>query len=221
MAYTRVIVQGTFPGGEVWSTSAAFSYFASAFSGFNQSQCESIVTRLLTNIPTATWPASLKTLLAAQGAITGWRVETRQENEAISAVAENAYSSPVAGTGSASKTLQDAVVVSLRTATPGARGRGRMYWPALGASLDGQFRLTTPSAANVADGAKTLLKLIGDQLNAELAANSIVATVELAVRSQTLHECNPVVRLQVGNVLDTQRRRRDSLTEAYATTSYP
>ena len=214
-------MQGTFPGGEVWSTSAAFSYFASSFSGFNQSQCESIVTRLLTNIPTATWPASLKTLLAAQGAITGWRVETRQENEAISAVSENAYASPVAGTGSASKTLQDAVVISLRTATPGARGRGRMYWPALGASLDGQFRLATPSASNVADGAKTLLKLIGDQLNAELAANSIVATVELAVRSQTLHECNPVVRLQVGNVLDTQRRRRDSLVEAYATTSYP
>lgn len=221
MAYTRVIVQGTFSGGEVWSTSVAYSYFASTFGGFNQAQCESIVSRLLTNIPAATWPASFKTLISNQASIVGWRVETRQENEAISAVAENAYGTAIGGTSAANKTPQDAVVLSLRTSTPGARGRGRMYWPALNAALDTTFHLATPSPATIATDAKTLLKLIGDQLNAELAANSIVATVELAVRSQTLHECNPVVRIQVGNVLDTQRRRRDSLVEAYASTSYP
>lgn len=221
MAYSRVIVQGTFGGGEVWSVGVAYSYFASAFSGFSQAQCESIITRLITNIPAATWPASLRTLVSGSGLIVGWRVETRQEDEKISAVAENAYGTPIGGTGGASKTPQDAIVISLRTTTPGARGRGRVYWPAIGASLDASFKLTSPTSTAITNDAKTLFKLIGDQLNAELAANSIVATVELAVRSQTLHECNPVVRLQVGNVLDTQRRRRDALVEAYATTSYP
>lgn len=221
MAYSRVIVQGTLGGGEVWSVGVAYSYFASTFGGFNQAQCESIITRLITNIPTATWPTPLRSLISGGAQIIGWRVETRQEDEKISAVAENAYSTPIAGTGGSTKTPQDCIVISLRTTTPGARGRGRVYWPAIGASLDASFKLSAPAAPAIADAAKTLFKLIGDQLNAELAANSIVATVELAVRSQTLHECNPVVRLQVGNVLDTQRRRRDALVEAYSTTSYP
>lgn len=221
MAYTKVIVKGSFGGLEEWSTGANFSFFASVFGGFNQTQCESIVQRLLTNLPTATWPATLKALISNQGSITGWRVETHQEDETISAVAENSYAAPIVGVGSASKSPQDAIVISLRTAKPGARGRGRMYWPALGAGLSASFKLSGPLPAAIAADAKTLLKLIGDQLNAELAANSIVATVELAVRSQTAHDNNPVVRLQVGDVLDTQRRRRDALVEAYAVTAYP
>lgn len=221
MAYTRVIVKGAFSGVETWSSGANYSFFASVFGGFNQTQCESIVQRLITNIPLASWPTNLRNLLSTGGSITGWRVETHQEDESISAVAENNYGTAVAGLTGGTKSLQDAVVISLRTATPGARGRGRMYWPALGASLGVGFKVASPTPAAIATDAKALLKLIGDQLNAELAANSIVATVELAVRSQVAHHNNPVIRLQVGDVLDTQRRRRDALVEAYAVTTYP
>lgn len=221
MAYTRVIVKGSLGGVEEWSTGASFSFFASVFSGFNQTQCESIVQRLLTNIPLASWPTALRNLLAVGNSITGWRVETHQEDESISAVAENNYAVPVAGLTTPTKTPQDAVVISLRSGTPGARGRGRMYWPALGANLGATFKLTSPTPGAIAADARTLLKLIGDQLNAELAANSIVATVELAVRSQVSHDNNPVIRLQVGDVLDTQRRRRDALAEAYSVVAYP
>lgn len=221
MAYTRVIVQGSLQGVETWSTGANFSFFASVFGGFNQTQCESIVQRLLTNITTAQFPTSLRALLSTSGSITGWRVETHQEDESISAVAENNYATAVLGSGSATKSPQDCVVFSLRSGTPGARGRGRMYWPALGCTLGTGFKISGPAPAAIAGDAKALLNLIGDQLNAELAANSVVATVELAVRSQVAHDNNPVIRLQVGDVMDTQRRRRDALVESYAVTAYP
>lgn len=221
MAYTRVIVQGSFSGVETWSSGVNFSFFASVFGGFSQTQCESIVQRLITNIPLATWPAALRALLSTTGSITGWRVETHQEDESISAVAENNYAAAIAGTGGATKSPQDCVVFSLRSGTPGARGRGRMYWPALGCTLGAGFKISAPTPLAIAGDAKALLKLIGDQLNAELAANSVAATVELAVRSQVGHENNPVIRVQVGDVLDTQRRRRDALVESYAVTAYP
>ena len=104
---------------------------------------------------------------------------------------------------------------------PGARGRGRVYWPALGATLGSDFALTTPASDVIALAAATLFDLIGDQINAEWAANSIAVTTELAVRSVTDHQSRTVVRLQVGNRMDTQRRRRDRLVENYAVQSYP
>ena len=47
------------------------------------------------------------------------------------------------------------------------------------------------------------------------------ATVELAVRSITGHTSYQVNQLRAGDVLDTQRRRRDKLVESYATSQYP
>jgi hypothetical protein len=40
---------------------------------------------------------------------------------------------------------------------------------------------------------------------------------DLSVRSTTSHATHHVNRIQIGNVIDTQRRRRDTLIEAYAT----
>ncbi|MGK4456075.1 hypothetical protein, partial [Klebsiella pneumoniae] len=72
-------------------------------------------------------------LLSTNGSVTGFRVENRGEDEELLNVGEAAYTSPITGTGTASKSPQDAITISLRTSTPGARGRGRIYWPALGA----------------------------------------------------------------------------------------
>lgn len=136
-------------------------------------------------------------------------------------VGEANYPGPISGANPPSKSPQDALVFSLRTGQPGARGRGRMYWPACGASTSPDFKLSAPrNDQAVADMAK-LLDLIGDQLNAELAANSLVATVELAVRSIANHTCYQVSQLRAGDVLDTQRRRRDKLSESYAVSAYP
>jgi hypothetical protein len=41
------------------------------------------------------------------------------------------------------------------------------------------------------------------------------------VRSKTTHTTPHAVRLQVGNIVDTQRRRRDSLPESYSNITFP
>jgi predicted fused transcriptional regulator/phosphomethylpyrimidine kinase len=43
----------------------------------------------------------------------------------------------------------------------------------------------------------------------------------LAVRSKTTKTTPHVVRIQGGDVVDTQRRRRDNLPEAYSSLSFP
>lgn len=136
-------------------------------------------------------------------------------------VSETILSPVVAGSGAHSKTPQDAVVLSLRTSTPGARGRGRLYWPAQGASLSSVFQMTTPTPANTAGGAKTWLQAINSAMDGVYIAQASALRVALSVRSVTDHVCRDVTSIQVGSILDTQRRRRDALPETYSTVTYP
>lgn len=221
MSYQKTILQGNLGSAENWSISLSWRNFELFPAVMTQEMVESLALRLVTNIGATQFGTYLRTLLSTSATITGWRVEQRDEGEELTNVGEAAYATPVAGTGSPSKSPQDALVVSLRTTTPGARGRGRVYWPALGAALGADFALTAPGSQQVVDAAASLFDLIGDQINAEWAANSIAVTTELAVRSVTDHQSRKVVRLQVGNRLDTQRRRRDRLVENYAVASYP
>lgn len=221
MAYIRTILKGSLGAVEVWSTSTNWGIFGIHPDSPDQALVDGILARLITYTTVTNVPASFKTLLSSGSSITGWRVELRGENELTLSVAEGLLGTPVTGGGSASKTPQDAVVFSLRTSTPGPRGRGRMYFPAVGASLSAAFQLTGPSPAGIAADAKTWLNAIGSQMNAYFASISSVLTVVLSVRSQTDHVCRNVNQIQVGAVLDTQRRRRDSLPETYASVSYP
>lgn len=221
MTYLRVIALGSLSGVEEWSSGVSYRFFQLSFVDMSQAQLESLVQRLITNVTTSTLGSSLKSALSPAATLTGWRVESHGEDERLLAVAQNNYAAAISGTGSATKSPQDSIVFSFRTDTPGARGRGRTYWPALGLTLGAGFKLAPATVTGLAGDAKALYKLIGDQINAELAANSLAATVELAVRSGTDHVSRFVNRLQVGDVLDTQRRRRDNLVEAYTVVSYP
>ena len=221
MTYLRVIALGSLSGVEEWSSGVSYRFFQLSFVDMSQAQLESLVQRLITNITNSTLGTNLRTALSTSATLTGWRVESHGEDERLLAVAQNNYATALTGTGGASKSPQDSIVFSFRTDTPGARGRGRTYWPALGLSLGTGFKLAPTIVSGLAGDAKALYKLIGNQINAELAANSLAATVELAVRSGTDHVSRYVNRLQVGDVLDTQRRRRDALVEAYTVVSYP
>lgn len=221
MTYLKVQMLGAIAPSELFSCTICYR-FASVFGTvMSQAMLESAAARLVNQITATTMGANLRSILSTAGSITGWKISQHEENEKVVSVGQANYPAPLAGIGAPSKTPQDSVVISLRTGTPGARGRGRIYVPALAATLGTGFKFTAPGPAAMAADAKALFKLIGDQLNLELAQNSFVATVELAVRSVTAHECFYVNRLQVGDILDTQRRRRDALPEAYVSTSYP
>lgn len=100
---------------------------------------------------------------------------------------------------------QVAVGISLRTGTPGPKGRGRFYLPACSSSIlasDGRVPLVTR---------ETLV----DEFAAYIG--SVTATLAgglSVVYSRTHHQAYPVTSVQGGDVWDTQRRRRNNLPES-------
>lgn len=221
MGYVKVTIAGRMDGNEIWNTSASYNIVGVGSHIISFEMAQSIANRLVANITAAKIPLPLKALLSTSASIAGWRVDGYDDNEVNTAQGYASYASAVQGTANAAKTPQDAVVFSLRTNHAGRNGRGRMYWPAFGAVLGAYWKLSVPTPAETALGAATLLDLIGDQINAELAANSLTETVELCVRSRTDKASYRVSSIQVGDILDTQRRRRNKLIEAYVTQSYP
>ncbi len=97
---------------------------------------------------------------------------------------------------------QNAVVVSLRTALPTRAGRGRFYLPGPVVTTLVGGRLTAGIVTTVVNAAADLIGTMNDS----------GATVEIYHR--TSKTGTAVTSFDVGDVLDTQRRRRDKLVEA-------
>jgi len=219
--YIKTIFKGSIGTVETWSTSVTWGIFGLAPDAENQAEADGLAAAIRAATGVTNLPATLRTLMSTQLQITTLRVERRAEDETTLNVSEGLFSAAIAGTGTATKTPQDSLVLSLRSSTPGARGRGRMYWPAVGASLNSTFQVSTPTPAGVAADAKTWLNAIGTAMNGYWTSASITRSAVLSVRSTTDHLCRDINTIQVGSVLDTQRRRRDALPEAYVSVSYP
>ena len=99
--------------------------------------------------------------------------------------------------------FQCATVISLLTASATRHGRGRFYLPPLAASflLNGKLNTTAMTTLDTAWTA------FFDSLNTD--------GVNPVVRNRTGHVSTPVTSARVGDVIDTQRRRRNKLTETY------
>lgn len=101
-----------------------------------------------------------------------------------------------------------AVCISLKTALNNRRGRGRFYLPSPQMDVNGAGGLLTTSAQD----------LFADYCEAYFTPIIIGAeTYFPTVASKTGGLLNPVTSFKVGNVFDSQRRRRDRLTEVYDT----
>lgn len=221
MSYWRVIVKGSLGSVEKWSTSYAYGIVGLSPDVADQATTDAMMTAIRTATTSGNVTANLLSLLSTAGNIEAIRVERRSESEGVLNVSEGLLTTPLLGTGSANKTPQDAVVMSLRTSTPGARGRGRSYWPALNSTLSASFQLTTPVPANLPGNTKTWLQAINTAMDGVYIAQASALRVALSVRSVTDHVCRDVTSIQVGTVLDTQRRRRDDLPESYSSVAYP
>lgn len=97
--------------------------------------------------------------------------------------------------------FQCAPVVSLRTNLATRAGRGRFYAPAVAVSHVVNGRLTSAAQnALLAGGVDMITTFSGAGLDAVLY-------------SRTTHATQSIVRIDVGDVIDTQRRRRNKLAE--------
>jgi len=105
--------------------------------------------------------------------------------------------------------FQCATVVSLLTASATRHGRGRFYLPPLAVSVIDQGRVSAASLA-VLDTAWTAFF-------ASLNTDNITPVV----RNRTGHVSTTVTSARIGDVIDTQRRRRNKLTETYTVVAVP
>lgn len=207
----KVSITGVMPGGEVWSINPVWRMNVQN-QAVTVSQCQAIVTA----VNAITVPTAFRPIFNLTTGITGCRVEARTNEGVLQSLAEGTRASTIFGTGTADHPYQNAIVLSLRSPLAGASGRGRLYMPATGLALNGPtLRPTAATVLAILGGSKAYLGLIGG------AVTSIVSDTILAVWSRKLNTTLGVTRVQMGDVVDTQRRRRDSMIENYQELAYP
>lgn len=214
MSYVRVCILGTLVSEERWSVNPTFDPTGEFGSTVNQVALDLAAKTIAEISPTA----GMSQLMSSAAKLTGVRLEVRDDtSDGLIGISEYTLPTPWGGGTPVTLPPQAAVVVSLRTTTPGGSGRGRIYWPALGATLNSTGRLTSPTTDTVATGFKTYFASV----RGALATAFPLIGFDLAVRSKTTRTTPHVVRLQVGNIIDTQRRRRDAIRESYSTLDIP
>lgn len=211
MGLFRLEIQGTSPlPGEVWSV--GLNWFSPRvlvpFSDLRDWATAS-------GVAIKALPATgLIGALSTAGAVTKIRTEERDAaDDSLVQAAEYTLPSPATGAGTISKTLQTSAVISLLTGRPGRSYRGRAYWPtwAYSGTATGMFGGT--DITNFLAAFKAIVDAI------IVAGDTVVPDMELelVVRSRLLHESTTVTLYAMGNVPDTQRRRRDAAIETYTT----
>jgi hypothetical protein len=214
LSYVRVSILGNLFSEEVWSINPVFDPSFEFPGGVDQTALDAATLA----IANRTVPTSLRAAMSGVASRTGARCEVRDDaTDALIGISTQGSATPTAGTGGNFLTPQSAVVFSIRTNTPGGSGRGRVYWPAMGVTLTTAGRISAPSTSTMAADMKSYL--LG--MRSDLAAAFPTIGFDLAVRSKTTHTTPHAVRLQVGNIVDTQRRRRDNLPESYVQVAFP
>lgn len=128
---------------------------------------------------------------------------------------EKRWPSGLASGGTASGVPQVALAVTLRSdRTRGPLSRGRFFLPtsaAPGGGTDGP-RISTLGATNVANQVVTLIRDLNQWPGVD-ATDAAVCLVSPGGRGLPDGGVEPVIRVEVGRLLDTQRRRRTDLPE--------
>lgn len=207
----KLSILGQMPGGEVWSVNPTW-FLLNAPVTVSATQIAAIAT----NADAVTVPTAMRTMMATSTLFTGIRAEARDRNGLLEAQSEHTKPTVIPGTGTNPHPYQTSTVTSLRTDTPGASGRGRLYWPATGVViLATNMRLSPTDQGTFLTAVRTYLTGLEAVITAQ------VGPCHLAVYSRKETAFHKVVRILQGDVLDTQRRRRDALAENYSTLTYP
>lgn len=126
------------------------------------------------------------------------------------------YATPInGGGGSTANPPQTALVATLLSARPrGYASKGRMYLPGVAYQVDGTGHILSTSVASIVANLKTFF----DALNAhaDIPYQVILNSPLSAGIPGHPALAENVVGIRIGNVFDTQRRRRNALTEAYS-----
>lgn len=202
----RVILQGTVSNNlDIWTMSFAMD----PLSARSQGQLDNIAAATADLFQAAVWDvAGLSSGISDQTHFTGVRVDDVRSPGGVVRQATYTLSTHNQGTSEQPQLPpQCAEVITLLTGDPGASRRGRMYFPPLAVNaLTGGGQVTAGYLDVLAD-------CMQDFFNDFNADATVAGTAFVA--SDVLQQLNAVTSIRVGSVVDTQRRRRNELTETY------
>jgi hypothetical protein len=203
----KVVYTGVLGASEVFAFGWSFQDDTATTVGSLASPCVAWITTLFANAPTGAGQAWLSEVKVTAMRLVQYNASGGTADSFTQTVG------PLQGSGSASNTqlpYEVACCVTLRGTTAGRRGRGRFYLPPMHAAMltttGGSWGVTVTST-----GTATVLGTLGTAF-----ASFVSATRRVCVASKvggTL-VMNPVNTVEIGNVPDAQRRRRNRLVEA-------
>lgn len=204
--FVRVSLGGDMPSGEKWSINPIYRVPV----GLALSNDEAAA--MATGIATTTWTSNLQGLNVTGVNFRTVRVEARNLAGDLESVGEASKVTPVAGSSATPHPFQTAIVLSLLTGQAGASGKGRLYFPATGIPLTaGTLRITSTAQGDFLTGMNSWLA----QVRAQVRLVGGWSAASLGVWSRTQASSRVVLTVRAGDVPDTQRRRRDSVSEGY------
>lgn len=189
MPLYRHVAQGHYEG-EVWS-----------FGVHSQGS-------LLTTAANAAWVGAFQAFWTATGALYCATVgvdelTTAEVIQTTGKQATKAYTASSLAGSNAGPCLpfQIAPVVSFRTAAANRTGRGRIYTPSPAVDQIVGSKLVTAARQDLLDGAVDMLRALR------------TAGLTPVLYGRTDHQTQEILSVDVGDVVDTQRRRRNKLIE--------
>lgn len=211
--YVRISIQGALPGGETWSVNPA--YAGTFTSGLpTQAELDAWAVAVAADLPSAVGSQLLQ-FMTEQASITQVRVSAYGDTGALEGYSVHQLATPMIGSGTATSPSTTAIVASLYSAVPGRRYRGRIYWPCLKTSQDPSTGRLPPTALVATAGQfSSMLEDIGN-------AGGGAFDPFLCVYSKSNGSAIAVTKIRVGDVYDSQRRRKQSLVETYGDAAYP
>lgn len=206
--YNRVVIKGSLPGGEVWTVNPAFG--GAQDGGLTAfSDLQDWATAIAALNGGHVLDTVLLGLIGSSSTVDTVRTESFTANGDLTQAAEAPVETSTNGSAAVHAPLQVALVASLLTGRPGRSYSGRIYWPALSAPMNSTTARVNPADVETfATSTAALLELIAEAAPVDAALAPVVVSHKLQIQT-------PVTTVRVGDVLDTQRRRRDKLVEAY------
>jgi hypothetical protein len=214
---TRATISGTsYGGGEIWSTGFYIGNVAADATMPTQAQADQIrdAWRTFFTAATSKFSNSWQSTLVKVSSI---------GTDGKSNVADTVFSDfAPAAVGATAERMppQVALVASLAGVSPrGVASKGRMYLPGIAAALGSDGKISSVDQGNIATNFQAFLQAV----NAFAGTPNVVM---LASEGSLNRDGTPrvggsgpknsqVVNVRVGNVYDTQRRRRNGLAEVY------
>lgn len=199
----KLVPNGHINTTQTWSTGLNMALSLSG-PDLTQSQLDAVVAAVLPSF--ATWWTAVKPFCSGLTQYDGFRAyyyavgQTKASLSALSLIA------PVVGTGSVVLPSFVSCVTTLRTATPGRRGRGRNYLPTNAMQATNGHQFTSANCTTLANAHAALLTAL-NALN--LTGQGIGTHQQVVCSSSNVGTNYPITRVTVDSLPDTQHRRED------------